>query len=404
MHKIPRFLNLLRVTLIIFLLCASIAWAGPRAKVLHSFTGGSDGTEPYGIMILDGAGNLYGVTQNGGSGNFGTVFKLTPSGSGWIESIIFNFSTYPGYGLTFDSSGNLYGTFASSGSIGCGSIYQLVPSADGTWTENILYSFSGSPSDGCLPQGGLTFDPSTGNLYGTTQAGGASNAGTVFELAPAIGGGWTYNSIYSFLNNGRDAAYPQSSLTLDSAGNIYGTSNGGGAYDAGAVYKLTNSGGDWRDAVLFSFTGGYSGGAPLAGVIFDKAGNLYGTMENGGGDAVGNIYKLTPTRGVWAIHIIHTFTGGPDGAYPSPFNLAIDNSGNLYGTTLEGGLFTYGTIYKLTFSTDDKWIETVLHSFTNGIDGGYPYCGVTLDTSGHLFGTTSQGGTGGYGIVFAGTP
>ena len=140
-------------------------------------------------------------------------------------------------------------------------------------------------------------------------------------------------------------------------------------------------------------------------MVFDRVGNLYGTTEEpGGGDNVGNVYKLTPTKGDWAIHVIHTFTGGPDGANPSGYNLAVDGAGNLYGTTTLGGLYNYGTAFKLSPLTGGKWKETVLHAFTNGADGGYPYSGMAVDSSGNVFGTTGGGGTYGDGVVFEAKP
>lgn len=384
---------------LIVVLCAGFAWAGPGERTLYTFTGGSNGGVPYGTMIFDNTGSLYGLAAEGTIA--GTIFKLTPSGTGtWTESVIYsspNYSDVPGLNIVFDLSGNLYGTMPSSGT--CGAVYQLVPSSGGNWTQNIVFSFTDSATQGCYPES-VVFDAATGNLYGVTPEGGANNAGAVFELTPVLGGGWNFNLIHSF-GFGTDGTYPVAALTLDSSGNLYGTTYNGGSYSDGTVFRLTNGSGGWSESVLYNFTGGDNGFASSAGVVFDREGNLYGTTDApGGGDDVGNVYKLTPTKGDWAIHIIHTFTGGPDGGNPAPFNLAIDGSGSLYGTTELGGLYSYGVAYKLSPSASGKWKETVLHSFTNGADGANPDCGFVFDSSGNLYGSTNNGGADGYGVVF----
>jgi uncharacterized repeat protein (TIGR03803 family) len=380
-------------------LSASFAWAGPGERTIYTFPGGSDGAVPYGTMIFDSTGSLYGLA--GGFNSVGAVFKLTPSGTGgWTESVIYSFlnsSDAPGLNFVFDLSGNIYGTMPGSGT--CGAVYQLVPSSGGIWTQNILFSFTDGATQGCYPQS-IIFDLATGNLYGIAVGGGANNAGTVFELTPVLGGGWNFNVIHTF-GFGTDGTYPTAAPTLDSSGNLYGTTYNGGSYGDGTVYRLTNGSEGWSESVLYNFTGGDNGFASSAGVVFDREGNLYGTTdEPGGGDDVGNVYKLTPTKGDWVIHVIHTFTGGPDGGNPSLFNLAIDSAGNLYGTTELGGLYNYGVAYKLSPSTGGKWKETVLHSFTNGADGANPDCGFVFDSSGNLYGSTNNGGADGYGVVF----
>jgi len=346
-------------------------------------------------MIFDNSGTLYGLAGS-------AVFKLTPSGGGsWTENLIYSFSDYPGPNLFFDSIGNLYGVSPSSGSNGCGEVYQLTPSSGGGWTENIIFGFASSTTDGCNPTS-LTIDPATGNLYGTTQGGGSSNGGVVFELTPTGGGGWTFAAIYSFeSNSSQDGIDPIGTLSVDSSGNLYGTTNQGGTYENGTVFKLTKGAGGWTEAILYNFTGGNNGSQPLAGVVLDRYGNLYGTSYQGGADNVGNVYRLRPTKGVWVITVIHTFTGGPDGGYPSIFNLAIDSAGNLYRTTGAGGFYNYGIVYKLTPPANGSgWKETVFHSFTNGADGGNPDCGLVLDSSRNLYGTTTYGGAYGVGVVF----
>jgi uncharacterized repeat protein (TIGR03803 family) len=388
------------VAVLMVMLCSSFAWAGPGERSLYSFAGGSNGAYPDGGMIFDNTGSLYGVS-GGGANNDGAIFKLTPSGTGsWTESAIYsflNYSDYPGSYIAFDASGNLYGTMPGSGT--CGAVYQLVPSSGGSWTQNIIFSFTGGGTEGCYPES-ISFDAATGNFYGMTVLGGDSNSGTVFELIPVAGGGWNFSLVYSFLDDPRDGQVPSGALTLDSLGNLYGATVYGGSYNAGTVYKIANGADGWSESILYNFTGGFNGGAPEAGVIFDHLGNLYGTSYYNGGDEVGNVFKLTPTKGDWVIHVIHTFTGGPDGGNPSEFNLAIDGAGNLYGTTELGGLYDYGVAYKLSPSTGGKWKETVLHSFTNGSDGATPDCGFVFDSAGNLYGSTNNGGADGYGVVF----
>lgn len=380
------------------LLCASLAWAGPRERTLYTFAGGSNGDVPSGTLIFDSNGNLYGLS-GGGANGAGAIFQLTPSGSGsWTESVIYsflNYSDYPGESIVFDLNGNLYGTMPSSGT--CGAVYQLVPSTSGSWTQNIVFSFTDSATQGCYPDT-IIFDPATGNLYGITEQGGANNGGVAFALAPVLGGGWNFNLIYSFCGAG---CSPTGTLTLDSSGSLYGTTTAGGSYSDGTVFRLTNGTNGWTATTLYNFTGGYNGYSTFGGVVFDQHGNIYGvTDEPGGGDDVGNVIELTPTKGDWIIHVIHTFTGGPDGGNPAAYKLAIDRPGNLYGTTTLGGLYRYGTAYKLAPSSNGKWTETVLHSFTNGADGANPDCGFVFDSAGNLYGSTNNGGADGYGVVF----
>jgi len=289
------------------------AVCGWQETVLYRFTGGSDGANPgYGDLIFDQAGNLYGTTAVGGNqgglcsnfGGCGVVFELTPSYGGWTEKVLYSFTEssdgfQPYAGLIFDNAGNLYGTTVSGGftwgdcdeEAGCGVVFELTPS-NGGWTENVLYTFYGG-NDGDNPYAGLIFDAS-GNLYGATPNDGEGNRGTIFKLTPS-GGGWIFSVVYSFTGGGGPAA----SLTMDAAGNLYGTTNGGGAYGAGNVFKLTPSGGGWTYTSLHDFTGGSDGSAPDCNVIFDANGNLYGTTVWGGSsqncyNGCGVVWEITP--------------------------------------------------------------------------------------------------------------
>ena len=275
---------------------------------LYVFAGGTDGANPFGAdIIFDQAGNLYGTTYNGGGGSCtggcGTVYKLTPSSGSWTESILYTFTQngdaqHPWGGVTFDTAGNLYGTTVYGGAYGKGAIYELTPAGAG-WTETVLYSFTGG-TDGANPYAGVIFDQS-GNLYGATSAGGSGNGGTVFELT-ASKGSWTFNLLYSFSGaSGQFSAGPLANLAFDSAGNLYGTAHGAGAYNFGSAFKLTSGAGGWTYTSLHDFTGGNDGGYPRSSIAFDKNGNMYGTAAQGGTGSSGNcsgpcgvIFEITP--------------------------------------------------------------------------------------------------------------
>jgi uncharacterized repeat protein (TIGR03803 family) len=358
--------------------------------VLYNFTGiNGDGAYPLGGLLMDNLGNLYGTTTAGGGGEAGTVFKVDSTGK---ETILYSFSSFnttagtqPEAGVIMDSAGNLYGTAGGGGtgscndpnfSGGCGVVFKLDP----TGKETVLLSFTGS-ADGSHPLGGLLMD-SLGNFYGTTSAGGAGNVGTVFKLDPT--GHETV--LHAFAGKtGGDGANPHDTLVMDNAGNLYGTTLSGGATDKGVIFKQTSTG---QETVLHSFTGTTGDGAePQAGLVLDSAGNLYGTTLSGGTADKGVIFKSTSTG---QETVLHSFTGTTgDGAEPQA-GLVLDSAGNLYGTTWLGGAAGGGTIFKLNPTNQ----ETVLYSFTgpNG-DGGFVEAGLFLDSTGNLYGTTLQGGT-----------
>ncbi len=329
-------------------------------SIIHSFTG-ADGADPLDGLTLH-AGNLYGTTYAGGLYGHGVVFKLAPNPDGtWTESVLYSFTYradggYPWAGVIFDAAGNLYGTTSyggfSSGEIcpaGCGVVFKLAPNPDGTWTESVLHSFTGT--DGGVPYAGLIFD-ATGNLYGTALSGGTSTTcgsppgcGVVFKLAPNTDGTWTESVLYSF-GNAEGGSDPEAGLIFDAAGNLYGTTYEGGAYYQGVVFKLKhNADGTWTESVLHSFAGYPRDGAfPVAGLIFDAAGNLYGTTASDGSHSCGAVFKLKPTSSGWSETIVHSFTGlGRTPAAPVIF----DRAGNLYGTT-ETGDTNYGLVFEIT--------------------------------------------------------
>ncbi len=353
------------LVIMLVLVVAPGTWAQSKYKTLYRFTGGSDGRRPYAGLIFDQAGNLYGTTTYGG-----------------------NFTDCDIVG-------------------GCGVVFKLTPNSDGSWKESVLHTFC-SPAgcgDGAGPYGSMIFD-AAGNLYGTTEAGGSGTVGAVYELMPS-NGGWAESVLYSFAGSS-DGAHPYAGLIFDSSGNLYGTTSSWYTSFGGTVFELTRgSGGTWTESFVFDFTGGPGGGAPYAGVIFDAQGNLYGTTLVGGGNQVGVVFKLEASNRK-VLQVLHSFTGGRDGGYPVYGSLIMDTAGNLYGTTSSGGAYNHGTVFKLTQSAG-KWKETVVHSFTNE-RGAVPDSGLIFDSAGNLYGTTSQGGDlgacagKGCGVVFKLTP
>lgn len=241
-------------------------------------------------------------------------------------------------------------------------------------TYKTLYEFKGG-NDGDGPWAGLVFD-GAGNLYGTTFSGGPQSAGTVFELTPNSSGEWAESVLYSFAF-GTDGFEPMSSLIFDAAGNLYGTTALSVCDECGVVFKLAPTADGWTETVLHGFTGGADGGSPVAGLISDGAGNLYGTGYNGGWGEFGGVFELTPNAdGSWTEHTLYIFKR-PDGEHPWD-RLIFDSAGNLYGTT------SSGTVFKLAPSSDGSWTRHTLYRFTGGKDGSSPYAGVTFDSAGNL--------------------
>jgi uncharacterized repeat protein (TIGR03803 family) len=268
--------------------------------LLYSFTGGADGGYPNGDLTFDRAGNIYGTDGWGGYegyGSGGAVFELTRSGDTWTETTLYSPTNNgdgqtPSGGVIFDNSGNMYGVFVGGGPNGGGAVYEISPSGSG-WNMQYLYAFAGQ-SGGPAPIGGLMFDPH-GNLFGTTAAGGTNGGGMVFQLVPGSSG-WTFNLLYSFPSPTctTGACGPQDRLVMDGAGNLYGTTWGGGAYGFGSVFKLSPSGSGWTYASLHDFTGGSDGAKAKSNVVLDAQGNLYGTAAYGGMNGDGVVWEITP--------------------------------------------------------------------------------------------------------------
>ena len=404
--------------------------AAQTETVLHNFVNNAtDGYQTFSGLIFDASGNLYGTTLDGGTHTncfgenigCGTVFELSPAaGGGWTETILydFNFNGTDGVnpsGTLIFAAGNLYGTTehggtgaCDSGENSCGTVFELSPAAGG-WTETILHSFGNNSTDGYYPSAGLVSD-AQGNLYGTTTDGGAYNFGTVFELSPKSGG-WAEKVLHSF--DGNDGSSPLASLIFDTAGNLYGTTWVGGVRQAGTVFELMpEAGGRWTAKVLHHFNAA-DGNGPRASLIFDTAGNLYGTTQVGGAGHHGTVFQLTPAAGgTWTHNILHSFeNNGTDGWFPLG-NLIFDAKGNLYGTTTDGGTGACarngcGTVFELTPAAGGGWTETVLYSFPGYTAGYDPASGLIFDAAGNIYGTTVNGGTDGgcvCGTVFELTP
>jgi uncharacterized repeat protein (TIGR03803 family) len=339
-------------------------------KVLHRFCCVSrDGLFPHAGLVIDTAGSLYGTTPLGGVYQSGIVFRLTRGNGKWAETVLYSFNDKdgrnPAAGLIFDPAGNLYGTTQAGGTDNQGIAFQLTPNGKNRWTETVLHSFQKNGKDGFQPNARLVMD-AAGNLYGTTFYGGGLGCGgygcgIVFELKPEGGGKWTERVLHNFQDTRGDGVYPTDALILDTAGNLYSTTIGGGAhgskcqfYGCGTAFQLgRDNNGKWAEKVLHTFRdNGRDGVLPSAGFIFDAAGNLYSTTSSGGA-GWGTIFNLMP--GKWTETIVHRFNGNGrfmDGFYPSG-NLIFDAAGNLYGTTYGASGFDCsenqcGTVFEVT--------------------------------------------------------
>jgi uncharacterized repeat protein (TIGR03803 family) len=340
-----------------------------QTKIIYAFQGGTDGANPSGNLVLDAAGNLYSTTIWGGTPNrcadyntqgCGTVFELSPNADGsWTEAVLYRFQGNPDgaqpAGLMVDAAGNLYGTSTGNGYTQGASVYKLSPPQQkgGAWTETILTTFDGVFE---VPNPGLALD-SHGNLFGTTQVppwgACSSTCGGVFELGH-VGGNWVETWLYTF-SGGGNGSDPMTGVILDGEGNLYGTTHRGGN-NFGVVFELKRTGQQWSLTLLYNFCSANNcadGAHPLAGLVFDKAGNLNGTTYDGGTGCYkgykgcGLVFKLAPTKSRWRETVIHRFTDNPDGSKPAA-SLIFDGDGNIYGTTVSGGDAGVGTVFEIT--------------------------------------------------------
>ncbi len=404
----------LMLLILIIVLIAAPAH-GQTYQVLHSFTGGADGGRPQSGLTMDAKGNFYGTASSGGSG-YGTIFKLTREGSGWLLTPLYLFAggndgANPGGRVALAQDKTLFGTTYFGGSYygggGWGTAFHLTPSSTvpasalAPWNETVVVRFTGS--NGQYPSGDLIFDPS-GNIYGTTALGGQLRAlGTIYELTP-YGGGWTETVLYS----PSEYCCPGGGVIFDRSGNLYGVFGESFPSGGGAVYELSPSASGWIEQTLYTFTGGSDGSSPAGGLIMDASGNLYGTTTAGGADQwSGTVFQLMPAHGGgWTFNLLYTFPASGNegllgnGSYAA---LAMDAAGSLYGTTFGGGANRVGSVFKLTPSSG-VWTYTSLHDFTGGTDGGGAYSNVVFDSSGNLYGTAEWGGAYGNGVVWEITP
>jgi len=377
---------------------------GQTETVLYNFSGGADGAYPISGLVLDSLGNVYGTTVFGGTTlpqcptGCGVVFKVNPAGT---ETILHSFSYADGASpnaLVRDATGNLYSTTQVGGAVGAGTVWGLTPAG----VEKTLFDFP-QAADGAFPRAGLVRD-TKGNFYGTTQQGGYSSGscsnggcGTVFKLTPT----GTGTVLFSFVG-APGAFYPTGGLTLDAQGNLYGTTASGGVNGYGTVYQVTPAG---VSTVLYSFAGQPDGAYPGGTLLRDAHGNLYGTTAAGGtgnnaacGGGCGTVFELSSSG---RYRVLYNFRGTPDGSAPG--NLIQDSEGNFYGTTELGGnpanFSGSGTVFKLT----PAGRETVLYTFTGGADGAYPLASLVMDKQGNLYGITEEGGASGFGSLGFGT-
>jgi uncharacterized repeat protein (TIGR03803 family) len=391
------YLNL--IALVAFL---SLAAHAQTFSVIHSFNG-ADGKHPDAGVTLK-AGVLYGTTF-GGAGSGGTIYQMKRQGSNWTATPIYVFTSNevgenPWARVVFGPDGHLYGTTSLGGDGGAGTAFNLVPplsvckAANCMWKPTLVHGFSGGP-DGLRPgYGDLVWDQQ-GNIYGTTELGGA--LGTVFQLTPS-GNTWTETIIHNFTDN-PDGAKPYGGLVVDNSGNLFGTTSDGGAFTRGVVFELSYVVGvGWQETILYNFNPSNDGGNPFAGLLLDNAGNFYGSTTTGGPAGGGTVFELSRSGNGYTFNLLYSFSGPPGGICGPYASLTMDAAGSLYGTTLCDGANQKGNVFKLT-NTGNGWTYTSLYDFTGGADSDGPISNVTIDSDGTLYGTAG-GGNGDYGVVW----
>ena len=406
-----------------FLLSASTLVRAQQYSIIHNFTAGSDGFGPAGGMAIDSTGTIYGVTQ--ANSLTGTVYQLKPHNGSWVLNTLYTFTGGTDGGdpqtIIIGPDGALYGSAGYGGpgdcpfgdNLGCGYIFRLRPPATPCrtvscpWTKTILYTFTGAGQDGAFPVGQIAFD-AAGSLYGATSAGGGDlscergyGCGAIFKLTPS-GGQWTESILYSFRLDGAAGWLPQAGVTLDAAGNLYGTTYDGpgticGGYGCGTVYELTPSG---SIQTLYRFEGGDDGAQPTAGVTFDNSGDLFGTTSELGSQLGGTIFELIP-GGSWRLSVLYSFYS--DGGYGPLWNMTWDGVSNFYGTTSDDGISQTGNVFQLA-RTNAGWQYTDLHDFLGGNDGAVPEGGVVVDATGNIYGSARFNGPSSHGVIWMITP
>ncbi len=373
---------------------------------------------PYYNFLSRGAkGNLYGLTALGGANNKGAAFQLSPNPDGsWTRTVLFSFAGKfagePIGGLTIDSAGNLYGVSSEGGARNTGYVFKLSPEVSGTWSASVIHNFGpccGAGPDGISPYAGLVMDPA-GNLYGTTTYGGTGGFGTIYQLAPNTAGGWTETILHNFASYNAEGGYPESKLTIAPDGRLLGTAAQGGlnvgtcTVGCGTVFELKKQDTGWAFRVLHYFKSTDGQYPRYAGVSIDNAGNLYGATEGGGANQVGTAWRLlySSADGTYTEQTLHHFgSGSTDGSGPLSGVVVNPSGTRVFGTTPQGGLYGGGTVYTLSKVPNGPWTETILYQFTDGTDGQFPSGGVVVDSAtGRLFGMTEGGGAFGDGLVY----
>jgi uncharacterized repeat protein (TIGR03803 family) len=380
-----------------FGLLAAIAGLPAQAATEQVLFSLPSNAAPYGRLETDATGALYGTAVY--LDGYGAAFRLKQHSGAWQYKKILDFGgkrgAYPAAGLVEDRlTGIFYGTTQEAGRSGGGTVYALVPAGRG-WNRTVLHSFGGA--DGTDPVGSLLRDKATGNLYGTTYAGGAHGCGTAFQLVQS-NGSWTFRTIYAF-RGGSDGCHPYTQLRSRTK---TGTLIGGTIDGNGTIFQLKEKRGVWRESVIYSFTGGSDGWHPFD-LDGSGDGTIYGVAVGGGVYGLGAVFQLTPYHKTWKYTVIYSFGGGGDGIEPSGINFDA-SAGVLYGTTDRGGKWDMGTVFQLS-NNGGIWKETVLHSFRGGSDGADPVSRPIVDgTTGTLYGTTIAGGAANGGTVYAVQP
>ena len=406
--KFPRYLWIRTGAAIVVFTLSLATVTAATTHVIFSF-GEGEGEYADTDLETDSAGNIYGTTVLGGNFGGGTVFQLSPTTNGWVHTVLYSFTGgadggEPYKGVTLDREGNLYGTAVTGGSGscegGCGVVYKLTNSG-GIWTQRVIHAFTGG-NDGSGPGARVTVDRS-GDIYGMAPTGGANGLGTIYKIHQRPRGDPTFSVIHTF-TGGADGSTGSAGRMILRHGRLFGAATTGGTYGSGIIFELTPTDvGEWDLRPVYSFRGQPDGSFPYGAILFDGSGNVYGTTYYGGTNGIGAVYKLsTRPTGEWGEEIIYSFQDGTDGNSPIS-NLVFDAAGNLYGTTSEGGAGS-GVIFKLSPVGGGQWIESVVHSFQGPPDGSFAYNGMVVDRFGNFYGATVHGGMNDDGSVYKFTP
>jgi uncharacterized repeat protein (TIGR03803 family) len=374
---------------------------------LESFAGtGADGASPgYGSLLMDANGNLFGTTLSGGTNGGGTVFELVNTGSGYTYQSLAAFDgasnvsgNSPFAGLTMDSSGNLFGVTEGGGSAGSGTVFELVNTGSGYSSQPLtLATFTGP--NGADPTGTLVAD-ANGNLFGTTQSGGQYGYGSVFEMVHS-GSGYSQPVVLSSFNFNNGAA-PTGPLIVDANGDLFGTTAQGGPGSQGTVFELVNTGSGYGQPLTLASFDGSNGSYLYAGLTADAQGDLFGTTYSGGANSSGTVFELVHSGSGYTFETIANLDYNVTGGYVIG-GVSVDAQGNVFGTTDAGGANGFGTVFELVHGASGYSLPLTVYAF-GGADGAMPESSVILDANGNLFGTTSGGGASGSGTVFELSP